>query len=152
MVLCYVFLSGACLANNKDIDTRSSTKSLQTTQDNSWKVGDRIIENSICFPYKNNAEFCYTIYLRTSQNGSVLIQDYYDSGEKQSDPYNVTSLDVIKYSIRDRMSISGLVEGKQAFYFRNGQLELTSGYNNGKRDGLWTWWYEDGIKKWYVIT
>lgn len=36
---------------------------------------------------------------------------------------------------------------RQIRYYRNGEKQEEGGFVNGKKDGLWTYWWEDG-KKW----
>ena len=40
----------------------------------------------------------------------------------------------------------GLREGTWTFYYENGLKRLEGTYNNGQKDSLWTYWYDTGIK------
>ena len=37
---------------------------------------------------------------------------------------------------------------KYVEYYENGQKELVETYKDGKEDGKWTFWYENGKKSW----
>lgn len=78
-----------------------------------------------------------------------VIQDFYTTGEKRTDPYLVTDLDrvindhfdIVDY---DRFPINGLL----IIWFKNGLVQQKGVFNlDGKRKGLWVSWYEGGQKK-----
>lgn len=78
-----------------------------------------------------------------------VIQDFYITGEKRTDPYLVTDLEKMRNNYFDlvdynRFSINGLL----IIWFKNGLVQQKGVFNQeGKRKGLWVSWYEDGQKK-----
>jgi len=42
---------------------------------------------------------------------------------------------------------NGKKDGLWTSWYENGQKESEETFKDGKRDGLWTWWYENGQKK-----
>ena len=78
-----------------------------------------------------------------------ILQDFYISGEKRTDPYLVTDLDKMNNNHfdlldYDRFPINGLL----IVWFQNGLIQQKGVFNHEcKRKGLWVSWYEDGQKK-----
>ena len=42
--------------------------------------------------------------------------------------------------------IDGKEDGKWTRWYENGQIESEGNYKDGKKDGKWTWWHENGQK------
>lgn len=135
-------LLGSALA--QESDTPSFEIDPVATAQVPWQVGEKTIEEAVCHPYKSDADLCYTVFLGVTEGGDVIVQDFYATGEKQSDPYRVISLDGAKASMEDRMRYSPSVDGEQVFYFKDGQKEAEASYQKGKRQGLWVWWHSNG--------
>lgn len=94
-----------------------------------------------------NAEF-YRIN-KGAKGVYFIIQDFYISGEKRTDPYLVTDLDKVTNNDfdlldYDRFPINGLL----IVWFKNGLIQQKGVFNHEcKRKGLWVSWYDNGQKK-----
>lgn len=64
-------------------------------------------------------------------SGRCRIQDFYLTGERQMEAVGWTGPPVMK-------------DGPVTYYFRSGAKRTAGQFANGKRDGLWQYWNEDG--------
>lgn len=85
---------------------------------------------------------------RKQQGLFIVVQDFYTSGEKRTDPYAVTDKEKIKTAHftnvdYDEIGINGLFIS----WYKDGQIEQKGVYDQGMRKGLWVIWYESGQKK-----
>lgn len=64
-------------------------------------------------------------------SGRCRIQDFYRSGERQMEAVGWLGPPVVK-------------DGPVTYYFRSGPQKTTGQFVNGKRDGEWRYWNEDG--------
>lgn len=79
-------------------------------------------------------------------DGLTLVQDFYPSGEKRTDPF------LIKTSHSNKTSglynlMANEVEGQINSWYENGQPEYAIAYKEGQPDGQWLGWYENGDKQ-----
>ena len=49
-------------------------------------------------------------------------------------------------SFRNYNQVDGRVDGKWTEWYENGQIKSEGNYKDNKRDGKWTGWYPDGQK------
>lgn len=88
-----------------------------------WAIGEVAIYSDEC----NIVAGCYTIFLgATKDDGFNLIQDYYNSGKKLSDPYWV---EVLVYPLNERFAVA-TCNRMQRFYYENGGKWLEMVYEN----------------------
>jgi len=64
-------------------------------------------------------------------SGRCRIQDFYISGERQMEAIGWPGPPVVK-------------DGPATYYFRSGAKRTTGQFANGKREGVWQYWNEDG--------
>jgi TonB family protein len=64
-------------------------------------------------------------------SGRCRIQDFYISGERQMEALGWPGPPAVK-------------DGPATYYFRSGAQSATGQFANGKRDGVWQYWNEDG--------
>lgn len=77
-----------------------------------------------------------------------IIQDFYNSGEKRTDPYLITNIEEAKHQNFDAVNYDHMdVNGLLIVWFKNGQVEQKGVFDQGQRKGLWVSWYENGQKK-----
>lgn len=77
-----------------------------------------------------------------------IVQDFYASGEKRTEPFLVSDIEKAKQDnfdllTYDQMAINGLL----ITWFNNGQVERKGVFDQGKRKGLWVTWYDNGQKR-----
>lgn len=135
MVLCCVFLIPNVQAEKAisyEIDPLATTNA-------PWKVGERIIKEGSCM-----GADVYREFLGITQSGFALLQDFYLSGEKFSDPYLKT---VINAERNVGKSCTNDLEGSFTFWYKNGQRLAEGNYEDGKLEGLSALWYENGQKQ-----
>lgn len=88
--------------------------------------------------------------LEKTVEGLFLVQDFYDSGEKKTDPFLLEDeIEALKkeYIINpcyDNQAV--IIVGKYITYFDNGQKSIEGYYKDGKRIGIWMSWYKTGEK------
>lgn len=107
-----------------------------------WKVGDRIIKKGEC----NGIEF-YRKFLGVTQSeltNLALVQDFYLSGEKLSNPFLVYVRHAEKHA--DDSCLNAL-EGGYTQWYKDGQKQLQFNVKYGEIEGVLTVWYESGQKK-----
>ena len=133
------------------------------TSNAQWKVGEKTAEESC----PDKSEGCYTLFLGITKTGYALIQDYYPSGQKLSDPYLVMPVNLVTSSWWNReKGINGLYtgwyesgqkleeitfkegqwHGAMIFWDEDGKKREESYFKYGLRDGVWTEWYKNGQK------
>ena len=66
--------------------------------------------------------------------------------------YEINSEEPFSGSVYSETLKGNLKNGKrdglwEFWYVITGEKESEGTYKNGKKDGLWTWWYENGQKK-----
>ena len=76
------------------------------------------------------------MFYRLAEKGTVLwnVKDFYISGKLQMEG---------KYSTLD----PDIQEGYFKWYYESGQKYAEGNFEHGQRDGLWTFWFPDGLKK-----
>ena len=76
------------------------------------------------------------MYFRTEEkvNSQTLVRDFYLSGQLQMEG---------KFSSME----PEIRNGYFTWYYESGQKYVEGNYLQGKRDGIWTFWYPDGVKK-----
>lgn len=96
-----------------------------------WKVGEKIVRAEPC-----DDKVCYRVFLGVLVEGYSLIQMFYISGNKFTDPYKVF--------------INGnehIVNGKLIFWYENGQKKMEVFMQLGIKNGPAVSWYENGFKQ-----
>lgn len=77
-----------------------------------------------------------------------IIQDFYTTGEKRTDPFLITNIEKAKQNNFDVFNYDNLgVNGLLIVWFKNSQVEQKGIYEQGNRKGLWVAWYENGQKR-----
>ena len=110
-----------------------------------WKVGDKTVESNRCtFQYTDGG--CYTIFHGVTTTGTVLLQDYYVTGEKFSDIYETISFSAAEEELPRRVlsKDDSYAVGIVSQYFKNGQKMIEVNYQNGKANGSWREWWPTG--------
>jgi len=130
----------------------------QATTAAPWKIGETIAEKP-CFSDRRTS--CYCKFLGITSQGKALLQEFYVSGQKATEPYTATVLPETKEQRRDGLYIAfyengqkageghfldGKAQGLWTEWHRNGQKAGESRYQDGKQQGLGTSWYENGQK------
>lgn len=105
-------------------------------------------ENSI----KNNHILVKTdnfLRIEKRQRGLLfVIQDFYITGERRSDPFIIADIDKAKRLAFDITSYENMgITGLFITWFKSGQIEQKGVFDQGFRKGLWVVWYENGQKK-----
>jgi len=110
-----------------------------------WEVGEKTIEQKNCYPLQELN--CYTLFLGITDKGHMLIQDYYESGQKCTDPYEVIFPHMAKESMSSRFSGRlTSIHGQMNIYYMNGHLIEKSFFNRGAYHGTSSRWHENGQK------
>lgn len=130
----------------------------QATAAAPWKVGETIAEKP-CFSDRKTT--CHCKFLGITSQGKALLQEFYASGQKATEPYTATVLPETKEQRRDGLYIAfyengqkageghfldGKAQGLWTEWHRNGQKAAEGHYQDGKEQGLATSWYENGQK------
>lgn len=124
------------LVDSKQIDTEDNKKPDQQQQD-----------NQVVLHILLQGDEYYRI--DKGQKGVFfIIQDFYNSGEKRTDPYLITDIEQAKDHNFDAVSYDHMdVNGLLIIWFKNGQVKQKGVFDQGQRKGLWVSWYENGQKK-----
>lgn len=78
----------------------------------------------------------------------VVVQDFYSTGEKRTDPYIITDKEKCKLANFSNIDYEEMgVNGLFISWFKSGQIEQKGVFDHGVRKGLWVIWYENGQKK-----
>ena len=102
-----------------------------------WEVGETLVENYGCFVGVE----CYTAFLGFSENSAMgLVQDYYPSGAKMSDPYWVDAATYLITELHD----AELPFREVGYYFESGQKLLEGQFAYNLMIGVWREWDEQG--------
>lgn len=106
-----------------------------------WKVGERIVEEGRfeCLDLDYYREF-----LGVTQSGLALVQDFYLTGEKFTNPFLMTVTDD-EGNTQD--SCPKDIEGNYVQWYKNGQKKGEVNFENGRKEGLSTTWYDNGQKR-----
>lgn len=88
--------------------------------------------------------------IEETRDGLFLIQDFYKTGEKRSDPFLIKEENEARKQeywtgpcgAFDRLTVSG----EYTLYYKNGSKILSGYYENGFRKGLWLGWEFSGEK------
>lgn len=135
--LLLALLSVFCIISTYAQEAISYEIDEEATANVPFKIGDRILEDEDC-----GGKQCYLIFLGVTKTGQFLVQSFYLSGCKYTDP-------VLIYDIDSSMPIGNsnkLSEGKLIFWYENGQKKSETRYIDGKLEGGFTEWYENGRK------
>jgi TonB family protein len=73
----------------------------------------------------------YYGWITPLDSGRCRIQDFYRSGERQMEAVGWIGPPAVK-------------DGPVTYYFRSGEKRTTGQFANGKHEGLWQYWNEDG--------
>lgn len=94
---------------------------------------------------KENAKY-YRILI-SKNDDKFLVQDFYISGMKQTDPYWL--IDGNKYYVFNDNQINNDFprEGGRIIWYKSGNKMALTNYKNHKEDGVWRTWYENGKLK-----
>lgn len=77
-----------------------------------------------------------------------IVQDFYASGEKRTEPFLVSDIEKAKQDNFDLLSYDQMaINGLLITWFNNGQVERKGVFDQGKRKGLWVTWYDNGQKR-----
>lgn len=130
----------------------------QTTAAAPWKAGETILEGPCSV---NEKTICYLKFLGTTTQGKALLQEFYASGQKATEPYIAILLSDPRERRRDGLYIEwhengqkaseghfqdGKLQGRVTAWHKNGQKKMEGSFQDGKEQGLWTWWHENGQK------
>ena len=112
---------------------------LESKSNYSPKIGKRVTEYfdkdwNRCQP--KQAAYYRLVTYEAPNRPKGVVKDYYISGELQSEQYPV----YIDYDDENRT----FLEGKQIFYFKNGQVELQQQYYNNQLNGPSISYYQNG--------
>lgn len=77
------------------------------------------------------ANAVYYGWVTPLDSGRCRVQDFYRSGERQMEAVGWLGPPVLK-------------EGPATYYFRSGPKSATGQFADGKREGVWQYWNEDG--------
>ncbi len=77
------------------------------------------------------ANAVYYGWTTPADSGRCRIQDFYLSGERQMEALGWPGPPIVK-------------DGPATYYFRSGAKRTTGRFANGKREGVWQYWNEDG--------
>lgn len=95
---------------------------------------------------KDQAEF-YRVLLNKLDKQKFLVQDFYISGKKQTDPYILTNGE-LNYVYNEESGTSYYPrEGSRVIWYESGSKAAETEYKNNKENGLWRVWYENGNLK-----
>lgn len=95
---------------------------------------------------KNKAKY-YRELLKQEGNSKYLVQDFYISGAKQTDPYwlvNGKKNYVFNESNHQKYYPR---EGKRIIWYESGNKLAITNYSNNIENGIWKTWYENGNLK-----
>ena len=135
LLLSCVVMVFAAHAQQPSQENTSYTLDPQATAAAPWKVGEMIAEEP-CFVL--NETTCYFKFLGITTQGKALLQEFYASEQKATEPYTAIVLPETGERRRD---------GLYTMLHENGQKMMEGYYQDGKRQGLWPiWWYGDGAK------
>lgn len=106
----------------------------QATAAAPWKVGETIAEEPCSADWEIT---CYSKFLGITAQGKALLQEFYASGPKATEPFTATVLPETEELRRDGLYIA---------LHENGPKAAEGYYQDGKQQGLWTLWHENGQK------
>ncbi len=95
-----------------------------------------------------SANFQRKLIEKKSQS-SFLVQDFYNSGKKKTEPYilkNTKQLPGNKLDFHYNLMVKD-IDGHLVSWYENGQKEYDIEITNGQPDGLWLSWFADGKKQ-----
>lgn len=116
----------------------------QATAQAPWKVGD-IIADGTMYVASNIPSNVYRKFLGVTNRSYFVVQDFYqESHNKVTDPYVIVQQDVVA-DIMESHRIQPF-DGMLIFWYENGSKMREAHYHNGKRQGTWTLWHENGQK------
>ncbi len=116
----------------------------QATQQAPWKVNEKTWQGSCKFIGEADRQ-CHTIFLGITATGQVLIQNFYDSNIKASDPYLVVNTEAPRCSQRERL-MNKWIDGKYIAWYEGGQKKSESFYQEGREHGISIDWHVNGQK------
>ena len=83
-----------------------------------------------------------------NKNGTILVQQFYTSGQKLTDPFTILAESNIPEQQTCLVNFEKAgVEGHIVGWFQNGNKRFESDYKNGKRHGKVINWYKSGQKE-----
>lgn len=95
---------------------------------------------------KQDAQY-YRILLKKLNAKKYLVQDFYISGHKMTDPYVLThgKIDYLYNETEGKEFYPR--EGKRVLWYESGKKLADTTYKNNHEEGTWITWYENGTKK-----
>lgn len=105
-----------------------------------WKVGEKIITEGRCGEDKYYREF-----IGITLSDLVLVQDFYFSGEKLTNPFLMTLVNA-KKTMKGLSCMEG-IEGRYTMFYKSGYKKVFGDFRDGMAKGLITTWYEAGQKR-----
>lgn len=149
---------------------------VQATQAAPWQVGQNVAQSTVpCLAGVNPSGFChvYRLFLGVDMQGYYLVQDFYKLSDEQengrvdvklTDPYLLMSAKFVEDDNfgrrqRDERIYGGYftldnfgtrecgVYGRYASWYSNGKRFNEGLFENGKPQGLSTWWHTNGRAK-----
>lgn len=101
-----------------------------------WKVGEKIIKEGSCLGEKN-----YRKFLGVTQSGLALVQNFYSSGKKFTNPFLIPVRNADKNT--EDLCMRGM-EGDYTVWYENGQKALECRYKDMEPFGLCRFWDKKG--------
>ena len=88
----------------------------------------------------------YRVLLKNLKNQRYLVQDFYRSKHKLTDPYILTN-GQLNYVYNEDESLNFYPrEGKRTIYYESGKKSAETKYENNRETGVWIEWFENGNK------
>ncbi|WP_375037515.1 toxin-antitoxin system YwqK family antitoxin [Acinetobacter sp. RW6] len=143
-------LSGCSQSETHSMNLNEESKQKKETHDASVSSPILYMKNAESsgqeITTKEQAEF-YRILLKKLDRNRFLVQDFYITGKKQTDPYILTDgkLDYVYNEQADTSYYSR--EGSRVVWYESGDKAAETEYQEHKENGLWRVWYENGNLK-----
>lgn len=137
MFLCAALLSTICLANDKGVEALSFEIDSVATANSPWKMGEKVDEFR-CYYTSSERGLCYTIFLGVTVNNNIVLQRFFPSGKKLSNPYTlIPNITDFKHNHKN-------MDGAYIEWYENGQQAAERYFEKGKNTGHWIQWYKSG--------
>lgn len=88
----------------------------------------------------------YRILLKNLKKQKYLVQDFYKSKNKLTDPYVLTDGQLYYVYNEDESSNFYPREGRRNTYYESGKKSAETKYENNHETGVWIEWFENGNK------
>ena len=143
-------LSGCSQSETHSINLNEESKQKKETRDASVSSPILYMKNPESsgqeITTKEQAEF-YRILLKKLDGNRFLVQDFYITGKKQTDPYILTD-GKLDYVYNEQADTSYYPrEGSRVVWYESGDKAAETEYHEHKENGLWRVWYENGNLK-----